>query len=115
MDRSKIGACTDWSAADSIVTIAQAVTLRSRRRTADDCSSVTVERLLSLLFGSRLTQSSPRRTGGLARDPDASHRGHPGRPSELPLRHQDMLIQTSQFFRAPDTFDALKEHVYPAL
>jgi two-component system CheB/CheR fusion protein len=36
-------------------------------------------------------------------------------PAEVGLLYQDLLIHVTRFFREPDSFEALAEHVFPAL
>ena len=36
-------------------------------------------------------------------------------PAELAALHQDLLIRVTEFFRHPKSFDALRQHVFPAL
>jgi len=38
-----------------------------------------------------------------------------GDPAELAALHQDFLIRVTEFFRDPDSFEALRQHVFPAL
>ena len=36
-------------------------------------------------------------------------------PAELAALHQDFLIRVTEFFRDPDSFEALRQHVFPTL